>query len=276
MTTTRSWLLATGLVAGASIGATAVATHPNASRWMPGVFAGAADTSSIDPDAVGALNKMAEYLRTLKTMQVTANVTTEEVDENGQKVQELKEIDLLAQRPNKLRVVVQNDRKPRVMLYDGKTFTLWAPRTNFYAQANAPGTIVELADTLEDRFNIELPLVDLFRWGTPESGFKDLTAAADAGPAMIDGSLCEQYTFRQPGLDWQIWIQQGDYPLPRRIAVTTTTDDARPQYVSQWKWNLAPAFDDEQFAWSPPDGAKKIPFVDYQKLGADVTAKEGK
>ena len=276
MTTTRSWLLATGLVAGASIGATAVATHPNASRWMPGSTAASEDTSSIDPDAVAALNKMGEYLRTLKTMQVTANVTTEEVAEDGQKVQELKQIDLLAQRPNRMRVIVESDRQPRMMLYDGKTFTMWAPTTNFYAQANAPGTIGELADTLEDRFDIEVPLVDLFRWGTPESGLKDLTAAADAGPATIDGTTCEQYTFRQPGLDWQIWIQQGDYPLPRRIVVTTTTDESRPQYTSEWTWNIAPSFDETEFAWTPPTGAKKIPFVDYKKMGADVTAKEGK
>ena len=47
----------------------------------------------------------------------------------------------------------------------------------------------------------------------------------DVGPSVVGGVTCEQYAFRQADIDWQIWIQLGDYPLPRRLVATTTTDE---------------------------------------------------
>lgn len=78
------------------------------------------------------------------------------------------------------------------------------------------------------------------------------------GPSQIDGVTCGHYAFRQEGLDWQVWIQFGDYPLPRKLVLTTLTDEARPQYVATFNWNLAPAFNDAAFTFVPPKGAGKV------------------
>ena len=43
----------------------------------------------------------------------------------------------------------------------GVNFVIWAPRLRYYTQIDAPGSLDQLADTLETRFNLELPLVDL-------------------------------------------------------------------------------------------------------------------
>lgn len=219
------------------------------------------DTNQVDPSAIAALESMGKYLRTLKTIDVHAVVTHEEVQTDGQKVQTTSNVDVLARRPDRLRAEVADDRQPRVFYYDGKKFTLWAPRLRFFATVDAPGTIGELADKLEDRYDVELPLVDLFRWGTKEGDTGDITSATDLGPSVVDGVTCEQYLFRQDGLDWQLWIQQGDFPLPKKIVMTTTTDDARPQHTSVWTWNLAPSFNDQTFVWTPPSDAKPIPFT---------------
>ena len=221
-------------------------------------LAARADTGAIDPDAIAALEKMGAYLRTLNVIQVSGQIATEDVLDDGQKVQSTSVYDLIAKRPNNLRVEIKNDRRPRLMVYDGKTFTLWAPDEKFYAKVDAPPTINALADTLSDKYDIDLPFVDLFRWGTPESDIKAITAALDLGPSTVDGTTCEQYAFRQDGLDWQVWIQQGDFPLPRRLVLTTTDDDARPQHTSVYTWNLAPSFSDGAFVFVPPSDAKRI------------------
>jgi hypothetical protein len=170
-------------------------------------------------------------------------------------------VDLLAEKPTGLRVTVSSDRKERLFFYNGSSFTLFAPISNFYATVPAPATVTELADLLEDKYDIELPFVDLFRWGTPESGLKLIKQAEDVGPSVIDDVTCEQYAFRQDGLDWQIWIQNGDYPLPRKIVLTTLTDEARPQHTAVYEWNLAPSFDKGAFTFDPKD-AKKIELVE--------------
>lgn len=214
-----------------------------------------------DPAAIDALTRMGAYLRTLKAFQLKADVVTEDVQTDGQKVQTLRAVDLVARRPDRLFADVMNDRQRRMFFYDGAHFTLYAPRTTFYATVDAPSTIEKLADDLEDKYDVELPLIDLFRWGTPEGNTDAITAATDLGPSAINGVTCEQYAFRQDGLDWQLWIQRGDAPLPCRIVITTLTDDARPQHTTNYSWNLAPSYDDETFTFRQPPGSKPIPLA---------------
>jgi hypothetical protein len=84
----------------------------------------------------------------------------------------------------------------------------------------------------------------------------------DAGPAVIDGTTCQHYVFRQDDIDWQIWIQKGDYPLPRKVVITTKTDDARPQHSAEYQWDLAPSFNDAAFTFNPPKGALRVVLED--------------
>lgn len=216
------------------------------------------DTAAVDPGAIAALTKMGDYLRSLNAFQVQATVTTEDVLDDGQKVQTANTGNLVAVRPNRLRLEVNDPNRPRYFYYDGKQFTLWAPRPKYYATVAAPATIGELADQLDEKYDIDLPFVDLFRWGTSESNVSAITRAMDVGPSVVDGITCEQYAFRQDGVDWQLWIQQGEFPLPKKMVITTLTDDARPQHTSLYTWNLAPSFNDQTFAFTPPAGAHKI------------------
>jgi hypothetical protein len=227
--------------------------------------------AEFDGSAIQALDRMGTYLRTLKTFQLKADVITEDVRTDGQKVQVERNVDLVAKRPNRFFAEITNDRQRRLLFYDGSNFTLYAPRTSFYATAPAPATIEKLADDLEDKYDIELPLVDLFRWGTPEAHERDITSAVDLGPSAINGVTCEQYGFRQEGIDWQLWIQRGDAPLPCRIVITTLTDDARPQSMTTYSWNLAPSYDDATFIFRTPSDAKRIPFAQVQVASSSTS-----
>jgi len=57
---------------------------------------------------------------------------------DGQKIQFAGVANLVTQMPDRLRAEVVNDRHERLYLYDGKTFTLWARRVNYYASVPAP------------------------------------------------------------------------------------------------------------------------------------------
>lgn len=217
-----------------------------------------AASQEIEPEAIAALKKMGAYLRSLKALQVKAETTREDVLVDGQKIQFASVTDLLAEAPDHLRAEVKSDRAERLYLYDGKTFTLYAPRVNFYSTVPAPATTVELINQLEEKYALDIPLTDLFRWGGPHSNESLITAAGDVGPGEVGGTTCEHYAFRQPGLDWQIWIQLGEYPLPRKLVLTTMTDDARPQFSAIYTWSLAPSFNAASFEFTPPPDAHKI------------------
>ena len=162
----------------------------------------------IDPEAVAALDRMGAYMRaSVKTFQVRAVITRDHVRDNGLLTTSDATIDMVAQLPSHLRIDFKSDAKDRLYFFDGKSFTLYARKMGYYATVAAPGTSGELAKVLEDKYDIELPLADLFSWGTDRVNSSALTAAMNAGPAVVDGITCEQYAFRQEGLDWQIWIQ---------------------------------------------------------------------
>ncbi len=220
--------------------------------------AGGGSNPAVDPNVVKALDKMGAYLRTLTAFEVESTNSTDEVLDTGQKVQFDGTARLQARKPNKLHAEVKTDRKHRELFYDGKTFTLFGRRVNYYATVPAPPTLRELAIELAERYGIEVPLVDLFFWGSQDDRHSDLRSAIDLGPSTIGGTECEQYALREEGVDWQVWIQKGDTPLPRKLVITTTSDPAQPQYVSVLKWNLTPKFDEATFSFSPPQGAMRI------------------
>jgi hypothetical protein len=229
---------------------------------IPGVASAQATPSdepaAIDTAAIGALTRMGTYLGKLMTFHVRAEASTEEVIDDGQKVQKSFTAELVADRPTRMFLDVHSDRQNRQIYYDGKTFTLWAPRLNYYATVPAPATIIALVDTLDAKYDLETPLADLFRWATPEPLIRQITDAKVIGSSQVDGVTTEQYAFRQEGLDWQIWIQKGEYPLPRKVVLTTLTDDARPQYTATYTWNLAPSFNDASFVFVVPANAQRI------------------
>jgi hypothetical protein len=226
--------------------------------------------SQIDPDAMKALETMGTYLRTLKSFQVDSQVSNDDVLDDGEIVTYSRKDTLLAARPNRLRVEMKGDDKNVFLFYDGKNFTVYGKIQNYYATVPAPATIGELIDKVNDKYDIEVPLVDLFMWGTDESTIKKITSASDIGPGVVDDVTCEHYSFRQDGVDWQIWIQLGDYPLPRKIVIRTLSDDARPEHTAVLSWNLAPSFNDVAFTFEPPNDAKRIVLQDFN---ADSTKK---
>ena len=202
---------------------------------------------------------MGAFLRTLQTFTVHADTSTDEIlADTGQKLQFGSVIDYSFRSPNRSRADVIADRKQRQFFYDGQTLTLHGQREKYYASVPAPPTIRKTLEFAAQRYGLEVPLADLFFWGTDEARLEDIKAAIDVGPSSIDGALCDHYAFRQADVDWQLWIERSDTPLPPKLVITTTTEKAQPQYVARLTWNLTPQLDDTLFTFVPPADAHKI------------------
>jgi hypothetical protein len=252
------------------LGMAVVFCSPSNTRVLAktGQAADAKPATAIDPDAMEALNKMGTYLRSLKAFQVDSESSNDDVLDDGEIITDTRSSTLLAVAPNLLRAELKGDDRNTFLFYDGKNFTVYGKLVNYYATVPAPPTIRELVDKVDSEYGIEIPLADLFKWGTDESTIKKITSAIDVGPSSVQGITCEHYAFRQEGIDWQIWIQLGDFPLPKKFVIRTLTDDARPQHTSTLTWNLAPSYNEAAFTFDPPQGAERIPLKD---LNADTT-----
>lgn len=236
------------------VSAAAQAAAPAASTTPP--------AAAVDPAALKALEVMGAYLRTLTAFEMKADILADEVTADGRKLQIGSTVTYKARRPSQLTIDTVSDRKLRKLYYDGKQLTLYAPRVGYYAQAPAPPTIRETLDVLYEKYGVEVPLEDLFRWGEPGDSRDALTQGFYVGPARIGGVETDQYAYSTGDVDWQVWITRGDKPVPRKIVITSLFDDAQPQFSATMDWNTAPSLKAADFTFTPPADAKSITFAD--------------
>ncbi len=223
--------------------------------------AAAPAANAVDAASVQALKDMGTFLQTLKRFHVSTELTGERVLADGQKLQHTASASMDVHRPNRIRALIRTARASRDIIYDGKTVTLFTPAQKYYSTAEFTENIGSLIDKLEARFGVEMPLSDLFLFGTPEAPLDKIESAMNAGQDIVGGEVCDHYAFRQGKVDWQIWIATGGKPLPRKVVITSRLDESRPQSVSLIYWNLSPSFKDSVFSFVPPKGAVKVELV---------------
>jgi hypothetical protein len=261
---------AAALIAGAALGATTTtaapaAAAPAAKAAGPKVLAPArksatppAAKSTVDAEALAAMSRMAAYLRTLNSFQVVTATERDEVDDFGQVLTFGGETTYKVKSPDAFVISVVEDRKARDYTYDGKSLTIFAPRMDFYAKVAAPPTIRQTLDAAATKYGVTVPLDDLFAWDRGDTDHSAITSAHVVGPARIAGQDTIQYAFRQPGIDWQIWIATGDKPLPLKVVIVASNDPDRPQFEADLKWDTAARFTADTFAFTPPADARLI------------------
>src|SRR5277367_3702872 len=128
--------------------------------------AAASKDEKVDPDAMAALDKMGAELRSHQTFALKADTTNEDVLGDGQKLQYQSTVDMQARRPDRFRIEINSDLRNRAIYYDGKTVTVFSPRLGYYASFDAPPTIRETLQQASAKYGVEIPLSDMFAWGT--------------------------------------------------------------------------------------------------------------
>jgi hypothetical protein len=211
-----------------------------------------------DAAVMKRLAEVGSFLRAQKRFTVRAEASTDEVLLSGQKLQFTSSIEYQVSSPDKLRAAVRSDRRQRDYYFDGKTLTQVAPRAGYYASVPLAGTIGEAMTAVAERFEIEMPLADLFLWGTAKGALDDVTSALLVGPARIGGVECDHFALRQPGVDWQVWVERGARALPLKMVITTTEEPAQPQYAATLKWDLKANPAAATFTYAPAKGVQRI------------------
>jgi hypothetical protein len=221
-----------------------------------------AQSAGIAPEATKILKASTDFLAGQQRFSAETRNTLEVVLKTGQKIEFNSTARQSVQRPDKLRAERTGDLVEQVFVYDGKTLTLSEPGSKVYAQVPVPGTLEEMLDYARSKLDVVAPAGDLIYKNAYDILMDGVTEGTVVGKAVIEGVLCDHLAFRAPQVDWQIWIQEGAQPLPRKIVITTLDLPNAPQFsVTITHWNLKPAFDAKTFAFTPPAGAKQIEFV---------------
>ena len=83
------------------------------------------------------------------------------------------------------------------------------------------------------------------------------------------GVPCHHVLLIQESVDWQIWIQTGERPLPRKLVITYKDVPGSPQYVAVFtNWEFDPDVPDSLFVFQVPTGAVQVEMVATKIPGA--------
>jgi hypothetical protein len=221
-----------------------------------------AQPDGMDPQAEKLLRRMSDYLASRQQFTLKAESTLEAVLTSGQKLQYDSPATLMVSRPNKLRAHRKGDIANQEFFYDGKTLTLYNPRENVYATTAAPPTLDEMLDFAREKLDIIAPAAELLYKNAAEKMLKESSSGFVVGPSVVGGVKCTHLAFRGSEVDWQIWIEDGDKPLPRKFILTSKKVAGEPQFtVLIRSWDVAPKLTNQEFSFTPPKGAKKIEFL---------------
>jgi hypothetical protein len=218
-----------------------------------------ADAAAPDPKALAQLQRMADFLATVRAGRVTIRDTSDEILDSGQKVQVESTRAVAVRAPTRLAVDFTADGATRRTVYDGKTITIYEKAQNLYSQQDMPPTLSETLDVLASKYGMAVPAVELLRPGLMDKLKPQLRSASYLGMQAVDGAACHAVSLSLDWADVQIWIQDGQKALPRRAVISYKKIPSVPKYVMSFSdWDLA----------TPPDSAFEM------KLPADASKVE--
>jgi len=227
-----------------------------------------ASSSAVDPEAARLLKRMTDFLGDQQRFSLDTASTVEVVLVDGQKIQFTGGSRTSVQRPNRLRSDRVGDVVAQSFYYDGKTLTLANPDDGYYATVEAPPSLDGMLDFAREALDVVAPAGDLITRDAYERLMSDARSGFVVGKSYVAGVRCDHLAFRGYGVDWQVWIEDGDRPLPRKYVITTVEMEQAPQAeILVTAWNLSPDTDEAQFHYSPPAGAKRIDFVGLDGTG---------
>jgi hypothetical protein len=102
----------------------------------------------------------------------------------------------------------------------------------------------------------------MFSGGFSEEMEKRLADLTFVEVSVVTDTPCVHLAGRTDQVDFQVWIPQAGDPLPRRVTITYRDEEGQPKFWADFEnWNMAPTIVSTDFAFTPPAGTERIPFL---------------
>ena len=216
-----------------------------------------------DSEARTILLKMADFLAKAPAFGVTIRSGYDAIQADGQRIEFREERRIVLQRPDRVRVDVElSDGDQGLVLFDGKELTVFKAGDNIYARVEKPGTVDDAMVYIVRDLQIALPLARMFLTGFPQDLEKMATSIRYVEEHFLFDVPTDHLAVRSAEVDLQVWVAQGETPLPRRIVLTYRNAEGQPQFRADLlDWDLSPKVGADRFSFSPTAGSEQVPLL---------------
>jgi hypothetical protein len=206
--------------------------------------------------------RMVNLLSSSKTFTYHAEVLFDDVLDDGQTIQLAGARDVRFRRPDGYAVDHRDDVTAKRFWYDGKNATLADVYSGTYVTIAAPPTVELLVAKLRKDYGVVLPLAG-FAFDNP---LPDLVRRIEKkrylGIHDVEGIACHHFAFREATMDWQIWIDAGKQPVPRKIVIDRPDELGSPQQTIVFtEWEIGRSLPAKDFVPVLEKGWVKLDFL---------------
>ncbi len=213
----------------------------------------------IDARAETQLTRMCNFLAKQPALTFSADILYEDYLVDDHKVQDGRTATVEFRRPNKLRAQAAGDTESRRYWFDGSKVSILDETANLFARLDVPGTYDQMLATMSEKYALSMTLGEFLLSDPHTELLDDVLDGSYLGLRTVGGQRCHQLAFREAKLDWQIWIDAGAQPWPRKLVVTYKTLPAYPQFSATFtRWDANASTQDSDYAFSPPANAVEI------------------
>lgn len=187
---------------------------------------------NIDSESAAVLQSMSNYLGSRSDYSFKADIMYDEVLSSGQKVQYGAEAVAYLTKPNKFAISYITERGGYKLWYTAGQATILEVPENDYATATLPGTVDQALNKLSDEYAFDPVLSEFLFINTFKALTKSVTSGRSLGPSRVSGAMCRHLIFQGNDIDWQIWIEDGNRPVPRKLVITYKNRPESPQFIA--------------------------------------------
>lgn len=227
-----------------------------------------ASPPAIEPQVGNLLERACAVLSSAQSLGYHAEINFDSVLPSSVKLQYAAAMDVALQRPDRLMISYQSDIGAKRVWYDGKTLTIFDPPHAVFAAVQAPNSIDATLEEFGTKQRLTLPLRMLDISHPCQEIYKQVIHSKYVGINDADGKDCDHLAFVATEANWQVWLDRGKQPLPRRIVITYKLLPAQPQWEATLsEWRLDESFPATLFRPKIPTGAIKADFVNLTAEG---------
>ena len=212
-----------------------------------------------DASALRILKAMSDYMAGQRNLSAKYDADIEVITPDLQKIQFAASGDVLVDRQAGLRATRTGGYADVELVFDGKAVTLHNRDGKTFATVDVPGTLDDLVQRLRTEHLVEVPGADLLLARSYDQLTEGVLDAKYVGLGVIDGVECEHLAFRNQDTDWQLWVEVGERPIPRKYVITSKSVAQAPQYtlrIKELRTDVKP--DLNAFVFKAPEGTKQV------------------
>ncbi len=225
-----------------------------------------ADESAVrqDAKALDVLKSMSAYTDSFDQIVIVGTTLTDARLGGGLMVSNSDEVKVTIDRPDSLHITSFDGIGTKELIVHQETLTVFDSQKGFYAQASVPSGVDTALEFALEELDIEAPLMDFIvrdKLASLISSQETVIYLTDK--ARVAGVDCHHIAIRGPETDVQLWVEEGDKPLARKIMLTSKWAGGSPRFTANLAWQTEPVLDPGIFEFEAPEGFTNIGFVKH-------------